>query len=131
LKPNKNWEQPVYRGTQLLKALHSAAQKSWDAMTNPEKNGAQLAEIQIIPSMSLEIVPQQCSRDIKAKFLGSWPTARSSESAFDSRQFTSCNGEASDPPHAVSFNKGRGGAGSLRDANFAAEERIGRLETQT
>jgi 23S rRNA (adenine2503-C2)-methyltransferase len=64
----KQWEQPIYRVTQLLEWLYIRRATSWDAMTNlPKKLRAQLAEACSL--QTLELVRKQGARDITQKFL--------------------------------------------------------------
>ncbi len=64
----KNWEQPVYRVTQLLEWLYVRRVTTWDAMTNlPKKLREQLQKNYSL--QTLELVRKQGSRDITQKFL--------------------------------------------------------------
>jgi 23S rRNA (adenine2503-C2)-methyltransferase len=64
----KNWEQPVYRITQLLEWLYVRRVTSWDAMTNLPKALRELLQ-KNFSLQNLELVRKQGSRDTTQKFL--------------------------------------------------------------
>ncbi|HZF02591.1 MAG TPA: 23S rRNA (adenine(2503)-C(2))-methyltransferase RlmN [Methylomirabilota bacterium] len=64
----KNWEQPVYRVTQVLEWLYARHVTNWDAMTNLPKALRELLQ-KNFPLQNLELVRKQGSHDTTQKFL--------------------------------------------------------------
>ena len=63
-----NWQQPVYRVTQLLEWLYVRRVTNWDDMTNLPKNLRELLQ-KNFSLQTLELVRKQGSRDTTQKFL--------------------------------------------------------------
>jgi len=64
----KDWEQPVYRVTQLFEWLYTRRATSWDAMTNLPKQLRELLQ-KNFSFQNLELVRKQGSHDTTQKFL--------------------------------------------------------------